>query len=504
MPATPDFEFIDGFDKYDHTEYYTGVYQLARTLMSQGEWSFVDGSIYLDVALGSSAAGRGLALGNGNNIQKYVYGSYARLIGGCYHKLGVSTASRNTLISCNNTGVANLSLSIQASTGDLCLHLGTNAGTILATAAGVAPSPSVHCIEWDLCPHNTLGYARVWVDGILVINYTGDTANTATNGYDTMLIAASVNQFSYIDHFYSWHYLSTVNTGETPALTNPYIETSYGYTETQSDFTVGQMMYPSELGQLSNDVVTSNAVLYRKITPTENCTLNSIVFIPSSTTPTASTRAMLYADTAGSPSGSPLATSADKTGLVNNANSFYAISYALVGGTSYWLAIHLGAISQNVANTAVSGGKTQTATFTAGAPVAGSFTSDVNQYRIAALTTGTATEKDILNMKPPRDLAYVQSGTVNAQDLYKFTPLSLTPTAIYSVALKARLMRTDTGVRTVALKSVSNGATVTGPTFAPAGTPQYQQQMFSKNPDGLIPWTKATLDAADFGYKVIS
>lgn len=83
--------------------------------------------------------------------------------------------------------------------GALVLRLGTNTGTILATATGVTwPDAVWKHVQIQATIADTGGRCIVKLDGVTVIDYTGDTKNAGTaTTIDTILFAAGTTSTSY-------------------------------------------------------------------------------------------------------------------------------------------------------------------------------------------------------------------------------------------------------------------------------------------------------------------
>ena len=74
-----------------------------------------------------------------------------------------------------------MSLCNLSATGQLRARLGTSTGTILGTSAeGVFPINEFHFVEVRYVVHDTTGICQVWCDGVLVIDFTGDTKSGGT------------------------------------------------------------------------------------------------------------------------------------------------------------------------------------------------------------------------------------------------------------------------------------------------------------------------------------
>jgi hypothetical protein len=105
---------------------------------------------------------------------------------------------------------------------------------------------------------------------------------------------------------------------------------------------------------------------------------------------------------------------------------------------------------------------------------------------------------------PAANTSYVFDATVGHEDLYGFPNLSVIPASVYAVAVKAFCARSDSGARTVSLRTKSSatdgGGSLTGQT--PGTSYAWIGSNFETDPNGSIPWTGVNLNAATSGFKV--
>ncbi len=83
---------------------------------------------------------------------------------------------------------------------------------------------------------------------------------------------------------------------------------------------------------------------------------------------------------------------------------------------------------------------------------------------------------------------------------------SVTPSAIYAVAVKGYIRKSDSGARTVDLRMKSGGTDSAGTNAgqAPATTYGWLDSFFETDPNTSAAWLPANLNAATSGYKVAS
>jgi hypothetical protein len=100
--------------------------------------------------------------------------------------------------------------------------------------------------------------------------------------------------------------------------------------------------------------------------------------------------------------------------------------------------------------------------------------------------------------------SYLFDATVGHEDLYNLPPLSVTPAAIYGVAVKANVGKSDTGVRTVSVRTKS-GATDSAGAAASMTLPQsygWLTSLFPTDPNTGAAWTASGLNAAQHGLRI--
>jgi len=112
-----------------------------------------------------------------------------------------------------------------------------------------------------------------------------------------------------------------------------------------------------------------------------------------------------------------------------------------------------------------------------------------------------------VNLNPPiDDISYVSSSTPGQEDLYGFPMLTATPDTITCIAYKARVKRSDSGIRTVDVRCVSGTTDSSGTAagFTPGSSYQWVDTYFPIDPNTGMPWTGSGANAAAAGVKVAS
>jgi hypothetical protein len=101
------------------------------------------------------------------------------------------------------------------------------------------------------------------------------------------------------------------------------------------------------------------------------------------------------------------------------------------------------------------------------------------------------------------DTTYNKSATVNARDTYKFTN-TIASGAIKGVQVNSIMRKDSAGSRTVSSTCISGETTDDAPAQGVGNTYYDYIKVYEHNPNGDAVWTKETLDAAEFGVKVVS
>lgn len=509
--ADPDYEFMDGFDKYGAV----GT-DIGGAFLTLGEWSSSNGmgSSSVSAALG----GTGYALHGTPNgladasdtLTKIFSTNYARCIGGITTTapVGFSLSSGGaTLMGLQDGSTSQMSIFLNTS-GDLIVNRGATA--IATVSAAFANSSEIACIEWDFWVHNTTGYAKVWKNGTQIVNFSGDTSNNANNYYDRIYVGA--NQ-SDIDHFYSWHYL--VGGGsETPALTNPIITTEDISAKISADSTVGADVLGEDDDLVATATKTLNIAYFRKVVATVNGDITAIRWYCALSSATGKAKGALFTDSGGSP-GTLLSSGTEKVGWTTGTWERLVLTtpQTVVAGTTYWLAILTDTTSSSgmyVSTSQTNIGASQSRTYsldfptTAGATLSNNAYSFLGEYDPTTVTDQSGPLRHAL----PTDLAYDVINAANLEDLYSVDPIPVNPTYIYSTAVKVFIEKTDTGVRTFQVETKSGTTTSSGNSpggaQTPVGSGSWMSSYFHKDPDTGLDWTKSALDAAYAGYKSLT
>lgn len=104
------------------------------------------------------------------------------------------------------------------------------------------------------------------------------------------------------------------------------------------------------------------------------------------------------------------------------------------------------------------------------------------------------------------DTSYNESATANDEDLFTFPALPvITPAhTVFGVKVVATLNKSDAGIQDFRMVCRPDATSFDSGTDLPCQTDfRFHEHIFEEDPDASAPWTTATIDASEFGVKVI-
>lgn len=508
--ALPDYVFTEGYDKYGP------VGSNPTTLAAQGEWSIYSGNaggITIVAALAGTGYAARFATGGSNAFNGFIKSlpaSYARAIGGfCFSSAFGNGPGGITL---DDTGTAQVSVVINGS-GYIEVRRGDVLGTVIATSTQTVTVNSTHWIEYDITIHNSAGIIKIWLDGVITsINLTGQNTRSSSNNtynrfYNSCRAASGFFHDFTFDHLYLWCYTASGGS-ETPALTNPLVETQWGSSDDSVAWSVGAHAWQNEYDRRTSNAPGANFLAIAQSTCDATGNLDAVALMPAGTSATAKFKAVVYADSGGSP-GALLATGTEVVGCTSGTllSLPFGSSLAVTQGTVYWLGYITDTSVAIEANSKTTGYK-KANTYSSGppSPAGSGFTTGQTTWNFLGIMSGVTTHYTQTDgLIPLDDLDYNYSSTLNQEDLYNFPALSSTPTAIYSVAVKGRVVKTDSGVRTLDMRTKSGATTGSGDRAGqvPLVTYSYLASYFQTDPNTGVAWT-GSLSGVKHGIKVAS
>jgi hypothetical protein len=493
---------IEGFDKYGPAN---PVVANITAALTANEWTAAGGSC--TIVAGLSATGYAFnSTGNGN-VVKTLAANYSRLIGGVRFSSNLGAVA--TLAQFRDTATAQCTITIET-TGVINLRSGSTAGTILSGGATVSAN-TTHYLEWDITFGASASYT-VYLDGASLFTGTGNTRGGTSNNYANAFEMGVTTGNLILDDFYLFDTSGSQNNAV--LLTSPRIETQFPSADSSVQFSFGAAI----LGAASQRIATTaapgaNKLFLRSFTPTQAGVLQSISCIPGATSAGANFKGVAYSDNSGVPN-SLLSSGSQVTGTTSGTPLTGALvtPQTLSAGTAYWIGFitDTTVALQEVDSTTT--GQTATNTYGSGAPgTAPTMSPGQASWVIYGNLTGVGVnfyEEAIPSNsnQPVGDPSYVFDSVSGHEDLYNFPALSVTPSAIYAVAVKGYTKRSDSGTRTVSLRmksgSTDSGGTLTGQ--SPGTSYGWLDTFFETDPNTSAAWAPSALNAATSGFKIDS
>ena len=491
--------FCEGFDKYGPAN--TNSTSVVA-LLTAGEWTTATGSTF-NVVAPLSSTGQAINLsGSTGNMAKTLPANYARLIGGI--RFSATLTAQALPMQLRDGATAQCSICVET-TGVINLRTGLNSGTIIASGGAITAS-STHYLEWDI----TIGAAsayQAWLDGVSLFSGTGNTRGGTANNFANAIALGLPAGNATFDDLYIFD--STGTTNNAPLLTSPRIETQFPNADGAVQFALGAGILGSTVSRTAVNVSSAaNQLRLRAVTPFTACTLSSISVLAATASGTVNLRPVVYSSNAGVP-GSLLGSGSTVTGTTAATAKTMPLTsgVALSAGTQYFI----GFMCDILVSTGFTGLSSATddliatSTFASGAPG----TAPAMSAAAGTVTWGNVSGQSnwaTVDQNPTDGaLSYLFDAVIGHEDLYAFPVLSAPPSAIYAVAVKASLAKSDAGAKTasVRLKSGSTDSAGTGGTaLAPGTSFGWMTSHYERDPNGNIAWTKTALDAAQAGVKV--
>jgi len=491
--------FMDGFDKYGPNSI-SGV----AALLTAGEWTSAGGSGH-NLVSGLSSSGYALQLGGGVNVSvsKTLPASYARLIGG----FRVSTVLNGTGVTLLDSGTAQCSIAFNAAGTISVIRGAISTGTVLATSTATISANTTHYVEFDIAFSNTANY-QVWLDGVSIISGSGDTTGTANNSANGIQLFTSSNSITF-DDLYVFDTSGSANNAA--LLTSPRIETQMPSSDAAVQFAFGAALLGASLARTTATVSTAaNQLRLRSVVPAVNCTLTAVSFLAATASATVNLRPVVYSSVGGAP-GALLGSGSTVAGTTASTLKTLPLTsgVALSAGTQYFIGYMCDIlVNSGLAQyTTVSDDFTAIATFASGAPGTAPVMANTPSTVIAGNVTASGANWFAVAQNPVQGgLSYVADATIGHEDLYGYPLLSATPLAIYAVAVKASVAKSDAGAKTLSLRLKSGGTDSAGSAgaMAPGTSYGWLTSLYPTDPATGTAWTAAALNAAQAGVRVES
>lgn len=491
--------FMEGFDKYGGVN---NVLQNVADLLVAGEWTAVPNITMTFVAGLSGSSGVALQISSGGTLTKTLAGSYGRIIGGVRFQ-NPATGSGGIQFMDGASSQFSIQMGVSAA---ISVRNGSISGTVLGTSAAAPAAGTTHYLEWDITVGNSASY-QLWLDGVSILAGTGDTTTTANSTISGIQFIGASSSAIIWDDLYLFD--TTGSTNNAVLLTGPRVETQFVASEGTVQSAIGaQILGNSRNRSTSSYNAGANNILLRQITPTQNCTITAIGMKNGASNAAIQIRPVLYSETAGAPvtllSSGPTVVGITSGGIVVMP---LTTPQALVAGTHYWIGAHndIGLASLYQAQDGLVQSRFTTGTFASGAPATlGATSGGQPTATFFGVVTGPDRAYTISQNAPVDNYSYVYDATVGHEDLYNPPALSVTPSNIYATAVKLYVAKPDAGTRTVSMRQKSGSTDSPGRegTQSPSTTFGWLASYFETDPNGNIPWTLSTLNAAQIGFKI--
>jgi hypothetical protein len=492
---------MDGFDKYGPASSHSAN---VSALLTAGEWNSTTGTS-LSIAAPLSSLGNSLSLTGGSAATKTLPSNYSRLIGGMRFSAGLGALSG---IQFYDGATAQAGITINTA-GTIAVRNGIwNSGTVLGTSASSISANTTHYLEWDITFGNSAAY-QLWLDGVSILSGTGDTTATANNTASAFAPIALTTATLTIDDLYIFD--TSGSTNNAVLLSSPRIETQLPNSDSSVQFSFGAAVLGNSAGRIVGTVSTAaNQLRLRAVTPAVSCTLNSIAFLPSGTaSATVQLRPVVFSTSSGVP-GTLLGSGSTVTGTTANTLKTMPLTsgVSLTAGTQYYIGFMCDiAVTNGLQQlSSTTDDLTATSTFASGAPGTAPAMSAATGTVISGNVTISGANWVSVSPNPTQGLlSYVADATVGHEDLYGFPALVASPSAIYAVAVKANISKSDAGSKTVSVRTSSSGndsAGSGGTAIAPATTFGWATSLFITDPNTSAAWGLSALNSALAGLKI--
>lgn len=120
--------------------------------------------------------------------------------------------------------------------------------------------------------------------------------------------------------------------------------------------------------------------------------------------------------------------------------------------------------------------------------------------------TGNPGGGNFANVDDPNvdsDTTYNYSNTVGAKDYFKSTQIEVNPSVIHAIGTVLAARKEDSGTRTIRSKVRSGGVEGNGHNENLTTDYIWSRDIYTLDPQGNVPWTKARVNNLDIGYELV-
>lgn len=236
--------FTDSMENYD----------TKAKLITKWNGPTFNSAIAVGAGFAISAAAQGISL-TGAGISRFIPAA-AHYFGGIRYKMVSGfTSNAGAIFNCGDgSGIFHIQVGWLNASGFLTAtragSFGGGGSTLVATSSLTVVAGSVHFYEWEIVVDSTVGVFKLWVDGTLYINFSGNTAGTSVHSVANVgYYAGSNGAVAYLNDAYINDSTGSINnTLEGDVTIRSYPVASAG---SHADFTRGGIDTGTNAGQLA-------------------------------------------------------------------------------------------------------------------------------------------------------------------------------------------------------------------------------------------------------------
>jgi len=403
-------------------------------------------------------------------------------------------------------------ISINGSTGALTV---ARVGTTLATVVNAFIPGTWNFIEISTTISTTVGAVTIRRNGTTILTLTG-VNNQATTG--NLVYAVLWNSTTATNMISFTHYYLCDTTGPAPYNTflgdvrilnkQPLANSAVQFTPSSGNVT------GTGLTAAITSSYATGTIVYSPVQLISGRGTLTALSISLSSTYTGHFKLALYSDSGqtvslgGASSGPPvalLAQSAEITNGVAGVNTVPIVGGPFLTPGFYWVAVIADAtlpVNANSSGTVVK--YTQALSYASGFPSSANSLASAVTGGICTLTIN-ANDNYVNAGQPSFNSGIYNSDTVAGhQDLFTQSGGVPSTATVYAAQVKTFALKPDAGVRSGANIIQSGTTTVAGSAFYPGVSVQKFGSLFTTDPATGVAWTPSGINAAKFGYRLVS
>ena len=517
---------VEGFDKYGPPGL---VYPSLEPLLNAGGWSVRRGVYnpstpppYVVPSL-NGVSGYAIQLPapgvyDLRGLDRTLNANYSRLIGGFRFSVSQITAGYRVASgwALFDGSTAQCAIVVQPVSNRFLFVQGDGTAVtpvVLQTSTiGVADNTE-HFLEFDITI-GTIGGWTVWLDGMQILNGTGNT-QLSGNPYCNVFSMFTSNAYSpgnvtnllTMDDLYLFD--DTTSYNNSVLLSNPIVQTDVAIGDHTVQFTNQGYVFGNYPPHSSSSTsIGANTLYLVAVSPNASGAAAAVEVLPTTTSASVNIKGVMYADNGGVP-GSLLSDGVQVTGLTANVPTQLPLASppAFTAGTSYWIGFYADTTISFQRYDGTILGKTAANTYTSGAPLtAPAMTPNVASLGIFVTcnTLGSNWQSEGLN-PPIGDQSSVTGTTAGVSDLYIFPALPTSVAQVYTVGVTCNARMLSPGTRMMNYNVSSSGTLSAGsaPSQGLTTTYAWYASYFDTDPHTTTTWSPAAVAAAYAGMSIV-